>query len=305
MQCEHKSNDLPHLLKTAISLATAALLFFWVSGTTAFSAGPSSSGQEPEPTEKLIQVGQYRLNFKVIKGSSLTILLESGGGLDSREWNRMAPDLAQKTGATVVSYDRAGLGKSDLPETPYDMREEIDGLWQGLQQLELDKNLILVGHSYGGWLIRLTANDHPDAIQGMVFVDPFTTEFVDALGVEYLDNHPTIGKLPFPTTHPEKLTKIQRALVRVVEEGLGPKVKVMRNTSIPKGIPVRIITCGKGFLPKPEENEAWRQAHEQMAASIEGAILSVAEQSSHMIPWSQPDLIIEAAMEIIRLIKER
>jgi pimeloyl-ACP methyl ester carboxylesterase len=305
MQCKQKSNDLLRLLKTTVSLATAVSLFFWVSGTTAFSAEPSLSGQEPEPIETLIQVGQYRMNFKVIKGGNLTILLESGGGNDSNEWNRMAPDLAQKTGATVVSYDRAGLGKSDLPETPYDMREEIDWLWQGLKQLKLDKNLILVGHSYGGWLIRLFANDHPDAIRGMVFVDAFTTEFVDALGVEYLDNHPMMGKLPFPTTHPEKLTKVQRALVRVVREGLGPKAEVMRNTSVPKGIPVRVITCGKGFLPKPEEREAWRQSHEQMAASIEGAVLRVAEQSSHMIPWSQPDLIIETVTEIISLIKER
>jgi len=305
MHCKQKSNDLLRLLKTAISLATALLLFFWVSGTIAFSIGPSSSGQELEPIETLVQVGQYRLNFKVIKGGNLTILLESGGGNDSNEWNRMAPDLVQKTGATVVSYDRAGLGKSELPETPYDMREEIEWLWQGLKQLELDKNLILVGHSYGGWLIRLFANDHPDAIRGMVFVDAFTTEFVDALGVEYLDNHPMMGKLPFPTTHPEKLTKVQQALVRVVREGLGPKAEVMRNTSVPKGIPVRVITCGKGFLPKPEEREAWRHAHEQMTASIEGAVLRVAEQSSHMIPWMQPDIIIEAVTEIINLIEKR
>ncbi len=305
MQCKQKSNHLLQLLKTSISLATALLLFFWVSGTTAFSIGPPSSGQELEPIETLVQVGQYRLNFKVIKGGNLTILLESGGGNDSNEWNRMAPDLAQKTGATVVSYDRAGLGKSDLPETPYDMHEEIDWLWQGLKQLELDKNLILVGHSYGGWLIRLFANDHPDAIRGMVFVDAFTTEFVDALGLEYLDNHPMMGKLPFPTTHPEKLTKVQRALVRIVGEGLGSKVKVMRNTSVPKDIHVRVITCGKGFLPKSEEREAWRQSHEQMAASIEGAVLRVAEKSSHMVPWMQPDIIIEAVTEIISLIKEK
>jgi len=42
-----------------------------------------------------------------------------------------------------------------------------------------------------------------------------------------------------------------------------------------------------------------------MAASIEGAVLRVAEQSSHMIPWMQPDIIIEDVTEIISLIKER
>ena len=33
--------------------------------------------------------------------------------------------------------------------------------------------------------------------------------------------------------------------------------------------------------------------------------LRVAEQSSHMIPWMQPDIIIEAVTEIISLIKEK
>jgi len=247
----------------------------------------------------LIQVGEYRLNFKVIKGGDLTILLEAGGGMDSSEWSRLAPDLARKTGATVVSYDRAGFGKSDLPETPLDMREEVDWLWQGLKKLELNKDLILVGHSFGGWMIRLFASEHPEATRGMVFVDPFTNEFVDLLGVEYLDNHPMAGKLPFDTSQPEKLPKIQRALIRMVGDGLGPKIEIMRKTSIPPDIPVVVITSGRQFLPKTEEQEAWRQAHEQMTASIKGATLIVAEESDHMVPGRQPDLIAEVVTKVI------
>ena len=278
-------------------------LLLGVSETTAFPATPFLPHQELTPVETMIQVGNISLNFKVIKGGSLTILLESGGGNDSTEWAKIAPDLAQKSGATVVFYDRAGFGKSDLPETSYDMREELDWLWHGLEQLGLDENLILVGHSYGGWLIRLIANDHPGAVRGMVFVDPFNTDFVEALGVEYLDNHPMMGKLPFSEKPPETLTKIQRALVRMVGKGLGPKVEVMRETIIPKGMPARVITSGKPFLPKPEEQQAWRQAHEKLAASIDGAVLLVAERSGHMIPWAQPDIIVDAIMEITRLIE--
>jgi len=278
-------------------------LSFWTVGTASTLSECSSFIQADEPAEALIKVGQYRLNFKVIKGSSLTILLEAGGGMDSTEWAKLAPVLAQKTGATVLSYDRAGFGKSDLPETPYDMREEVGWLWQGLRQLGLNKNLLLVGHSYGGWLIRLIANDYPYAVQGMVFVDPFNSEFVDSLGVEYLDNHPMTGKLPFVNTPPEKLTKQQRALIRMVGKGLAPKVELMRKTSLPPGIPVRIITCGKKFLPKPEEQQAWREVHERIAASIKGAKLLVAEQSGHMIPWAQPEIIVDAVKDIIDLIE--
>jgi pimeloyl-ACP methyl ester carboxylesterase len=256
--------------------------------------------QKMEAIETMVQVGKYRLNFQVIEGGEPIILLEAGGGMDSRVWNNIAAEVARKTGATVVSYDRAGFGKSDLPETPGDMREEVDWLRQGLQKLKLDKNLTLVGHSFGGWMIRLFASEHPEVVRGMVFVDPFTNEFVDMMGVEYLDNHPMAGKIPFDTSEPEKLTKFQRALIRMVGDGMGPKMEIMRQTSLPSGIPVVVITCGLPFLPKPEEQKAWRLAHEKLTASIEGATLVVAEKSGHMIPASQPDLIIEAVAKIIR-----
>jgi pimeloyl-ACP methyl ester carboxylesterase len=300
MKWLQKIKSLPRYVVIGNSLIVALFCSFWISEMSPVRASSLMPNQEIEAVESLIQVGKYRLNFQVIKGNNPTILLEAGGGMDSREWNKIAPELARKTGATVVSYDRAGFGKSDLPEIPHDMREEVEWLWEGLQKLELDKNLILVGHSFGGWMIRLFASEHPEAVRGMVFVDPFTNEFVDLLGVEYLDNHPMAGKIPFDTSSPDKLSKYQRALVRMSGDGLGPKIEIMRKTSIPSGIPVLVITCGKPFLPKAEEQEAWRLSHEQMTASIEGATLIVAEESDHMVPGRQPDLIIEAVLDVIK-----
>jgi pimeloyl-ACP methyl ester carboxylesterase len=219
--------------------------------------------------------------------------------MDLTQWVNLPERLARETGSTVISYDRAGFGKSDLPEVPHDMRLEVHWLWDALAQLGLDKDLLLVGHSFGGWMTRLEASEHPDAVRGIVFIDPFTVEFVDQLGIEYLDNHPMTGKIPFDTSDPAKLTPLQKALVRMVGGGLGPKMEIMRTTIIPEGIPVVIITSGRPILPKEEDQQAWRRAHEQMAASIPGAVLVIAETSGHMIPWSQPDLIIESVKNVL------
>jgi pimeloyl-ACP methyl ester carboxylesterase len=266
----------------------------------------AAPGQAAQAVEKSVDVGGYNLNFRIIPGQGFAILLESGGGLDSAEWNALAPRLAQETGATVIAYDRAGFGKSDLPETKYDLREDTAALWRGLRTLGLDRNLILVGHSYGGFLIRFEAAEHPDAVRGLVFVDPFTVEFVDMFGIEYCNNHPLMGKLPFDTSRPETLSKFQRAAVRMVgapDRNLAEKIAVMRKAVIPEGIPVRVITAGIAFLPKPEEQKAWRESHERFTASIKGAMLIVAEKSGHMIPSSQPDLIVSVVSEVVRLAK--
>ena len=242
----------------AISLFLCGLILL------AMHADTEQSHTTIEIQEKLINIGECQLNFQIIKGGSITILLEAGGGMDSTEWSKLVPEIASKTGATVVAYDRAGFGKSDLPEIPYDMRQESKWLMIALKKLGIDKDLILVGHSYGGWLIRLITTTWPDKVIGMVFIDPFSTEFVDILGVKYLDDHPMTGKLPFDTSKPEKLTKFQRALARMVSDGLGRKTEIMRKTTIPEGIPVRLITSGKAMLPKPEEQAAWRKSHQQI-----------------------------------------
>jgi len=250
--------------------------------------------------DTLISVGENRLHFRIIEGKSPAILLESGGARDLNQWADLAPRLALETGATIITYDRAGFGQSDLPEIAHDMRLEAGWLWNALEQLGLEKDLVLVGHSYGGWMIRLEASEHPEAVRGLVFVDPFTSEFVDMLGVEFLDNHPMLGKLPFDTSDPTDLTIVQRAMVRMVGDGLGPKVAIMHTTTVPGGIPVEIITSGQRTFPEDEVQQAWRTAHEQMAASIQGSVLVVAERSNHMVPWLQPDIIVESVKRVMK-----
>ncbi len=255
---------------------------------------------------QLVDVGGYNLNFRIISGKGPTILLESGGGMNATEWDALAPQLARKTGATVVAYDRAGFGQSDLPESKADLREDTAALWRGLAKLGLDRNLVLVGHSYGGFLIRFEAAEHPEAVRGLVFVDPFTLELVDALGIDYCNNHPMMGKLSFDASHPEALTKDQRALARMVGapgSNLAVKAAAMRKAVIPEDIPVRVITSGVTWLPAAREQEIWRKSHEQFTASIKGARLIVAENSDHLIPLRQPDLLVSVVSEVVRLAK--
>jgi pimeloyl-ACP methyl ester carboxylesterase len=130
---------------------------------------------------------------------------------------------------------------------------------------------------------------------------------VDMLGVEYCNNHPMMGKLPFDASRPETLSKFQRALVRMVGapgSNLGEKIAVMRKAVFPEGIPVRVITSGTAWLPKPEELKAWRESHERLTASIKGAVQILAEKSGHMIPYSQPDLLVAVVSEVTRLAQE-
>jgi pimeloyl-ACP methyl ester carboxylesterase len=246
-----------------------------------------------------IDVGGYRLHFRVYRGTGPTVLLEAGGGADSSYWESLPADLVRETGATVVAYDRAGYGESDLPDTPYDVRQEIAGLWRGLEQLGLNDALIALGHSYGGMLIPVLAGEHPTAVRGLVFLDAMNVEFIDALGgVAGLTAHP-MAQHPFDRSRVEELTKPQRAALRV-EAGLPGTVATVRAMPVPRDIPVRVITAGIPWWPKPEENEAWRASHEHLAASAADGKLLVAEHSAHLIPYDQPEIIVAVIAELVR-----
>jgi pimeloyl-ACP methyl ester carboxylesterase len=275
----------------AMRIALLSVVFLSASWT-------SPAMQSDGVAETMVNVGEYSLFFKIWKGTGPVVLFESGGLMDSSEWDKITPILAKQTGATVISYDRAGFGKSDLPQTPYDIREESAALWRALEQLGFDKDVVLVGHSYAGLLIRLGASEHPGRIKGMVFVDPFSVEFVDAVGgPEVVDKYQQ--PLAIDTSHPEKLTKRQRAMLRFEANPLSDKVEAVRKTSYPQGIPVRIISSGTDWLP-PETRQPWRRSHEAMAAAMNGARLVLAEGSDHMIPFRQPELVISCVVDVIR-----
>jgi len=250
--------------------------------------------------DRTLDVGGYRLHFRIFPGTGPNVLLEAGGGADADYWKSLPADLARETGATVIAYDRAGYGESDLPEAPYDVRQEIAGLWRGLEQLRLAHSLIAVGHSYGGMLIPVLGSEHPVAVSGLVFLDAMNVEFIDFLGgAQALIDHPLM-QFPIDRAHPEALPKPQRAALRV-EAGLPGTVTTVRARPVPPHIPVRVITAGIPWWSTPEEDAAWRLSHEHLAEAAADGKLLVAEESAHLIPYDQPEIILAAIADLMHV----
>jgi pimeloyl-ACP methyl ester carboxylesterase len=114
------------------------------------------------PTRDLkVDVGGYRLQFHIMAGKSPTIIFEAGGGDDSSAWRDTVPAVASKTGARIITYDRAGFGQSEPNPGAYSITQEVEALERGLKRLQINRDLILVPHSYGGFLATLFAARNP------------------------------------------------------------------------------------------------------------------------------------------------
>lgn len=98
-----------------------------------------------------------------------TVILEAGIAASSVSWRLVQEPLSRQT--TVASYDRAGLAWSDARPTPRTVANLVADLSGLLEASGLPGPYVLVGHSFGGLLLRHFAAAYPWKVRGLVLVD--------------------------------------------------------------------------------------------------------------------------------------
>jgi pimeloyl-ACP methyl ester carboxylesterase len=118
----------------------------------------------------LIDIGTCRLHLQRRGEGEPVVVLEAGIAGSSLGWALVERKTA--VFATTCSYDRAGLGWSDGCELPRTVGQLVSELHTLLDRAGIGGPYVLVGHSFGGLLIRAYAHIHPEQVAGLVFVDP-------------------------------------------------------------------------------------------------------------------------------------
>jgi pimeloyl-ACP methyl ester carboxylesterase len=144
---------------------------------TVVSSGKPSLAQTTEqpplpPPGRLVDVGGWRLHLNCtgeIGAGRPTVVLEAGIGDFSVEWSLVQPNVSRF--ARVCSYDRAGDGWSELGPHPRTFRQIVYELHTLLERAGERPPYVMVGHSYGGWLVRTYQATYPADVRGMVLVE--------------------------------------------------------------------------------------------------------------------------------------
>ncbi|MBN1529745.1 MAG: alpha/beta hydrolase [Thermoleophilaceae bacterium] len=109
-----------------------------------------------------------RLHYMEAGRGAPVAVFESGMGISRSTWGLVQPRVAEHVRAVV--YDRAGLGRSDPDAEPRTLERLAADLGALLTALGPGP-FVLVGHSWGGPVVRRAAAADPSRIRGLVLVD--------------------------------------------------------------------------------------------------------------------------------------
>ena len=121
---------------------------------------------------RLIDVGGHRLHVTCAGRGSPVVVLESGIAASSLSWSVVQPGIAAFT--RVCSYDRAGLAWSEPASCPRTFDRIVEELAAMLANIAPRGPYVLVGHSFGSFVVSAYAMRHTEGVAGLVLVDPAT-----------------------------------------------------------------------------------------------------------------------------------
>ena len=110
-------------------------------------------------------------------------------------WGLVQPRVAEFT--RVISYDRAGYGRSDPAEKPRTAQVLADELHGLLVSARIPGPYVLVGHSFGGFIARMYTRRYPGDVAGVVLIDAV---------------HEDEWSRGYPEAHRHELRKVTRVM---------------------------------------------------------------------------------------------
>ncbi|OAB27829.1 hypothetical protein PMSD_23100 [Paenibacillus macquariensis subsp. defensor] len=221
-----------------------------------------------------------------------TVIFIAGLGDSCESWDIVQDRISLVT--STLSYDRAGIGRSEAASVPRTCLDLVQELYELLSKNPVEPPFILVGHSFGGLVSRLFASVYPFWVSGIILVDAV----------------PEYKELAYEKVLPEKLIAENRAyfenpMLNIEKIDKLQSYKQILDHSLRSDIPLSIITRG---LPDRDVEERPYQEILQIEQLLQADFLRlstaskfrIARRSGHYIQYDEPEIVIEEIMQMLQ-----
>ncbi|WP_081448859.1 alpha/beta fold hydrolase [Geodermatophilus obscurus] len=189
----------------------------------------------------------------------------------------MEVERALTGSARVCRYDRPGTGASDAPRAAGRGADELDAELDAVVDHAADRGpVVLVAHSFGGYLARLHADRHPDRVDGLVLVEALDS----SVGL--------LGGTGAPSLE-EVAMADERLDLRDIEQA------ARSVTALEDDPHLVVLVRGEGA------GRPWTAGQERLAALSGRSETVVVPGAGHQIPSEAPEAVAAAVEDVLRL----
>lgn len=266
----------------------------------------------------LVEVDGRMLHINCVGNGHPVTVLESGLGGFSLEWGEVQQRVAGH--GRVCAYDRAGYGWSDPGAMPRTVTRNVAALHRLLEAAGETPPYVLVGHSYGGIIVRLFAQSYPQEVAGVVLLDASAPDQFSRLpdtalpramiaaarrGAHMLTAPRLVGALheSVRTTamHLMMLPKARLAYQSEMRhfESATAALQTQREGAL--DVQLVVVSRSRNMFGRSTEaartESVWQQMQREMAALSSRSDHWMAADSGHVIHADRPDLVALAVRE--------
>lgn len=312
-----------------VALVAGLVIVFLLGSVVARQISEHRAERDFPPPGRLVEIEGRSSHIHCTGSGSPMILLESG--LDDRgSWSWAFIQEEISTISRVCSYDRAGMIWSEPREGPRDAERISRELHSILAAASEKPPYVMVGHSFGGLMIRVYDHLYPGEVAGFVFVDSshpeqerrFPPEIQERMKKGQAESKPRwLFRIlaPYRIITGERQTPRTAYWWRTFPEGVLAESAAVdatfeqaARTSSLGDRPVVVLTSGVPFaMPhiSPQGNRAMekvmREMHGELAQLSTDSDHRIVEGARHYIHRDRPEAVIAAIRDVVTAVRER
>jgi pimeloyl-ACP methyl ester carboxylesterase len=213
----------------------------------------------------------------------------------------------------ICSYDRPGtvldentFSRSAPVPQPQTAADAVADLHALLEAAGVPGPYVLVGHSYGGLVVRLYASTYPDEVAGLLLVDALPAVEKWLTSEQWAAYQQLLNQRPGVIADYHDLETID------VDASAAQMREATAATPL-RSLPLAVLTRVRPFDLPPDLppgfsadalERAWAAGQAELVALVPGTHHVIATESGHGIQADQPELVITAIQQVVDAVRD-